>query len=221
MKSGISRHLGFWVVYLFQDTLLHFTWMGPSLPNISQQTQVLMAIETAFITVLPKLVLVYYLLYIGGKKMISETSNKVLAIAELVVVICFSLASFRILFYYYINPVVYGIQVSSQPLFSLRSTLISFLELGFVAGAAIALKSMRTQLKSKEREKNLVKEKLETELKFLRNQMNPHFLMNTLNNIYALARKKSDDTEEVVMKFSELLRFILYEVRRAIYTSHG
>lgn len=35
--------------------------------------------------------------------------------------------------------------------------------------------------------------------------------MNTLNNIYALARKKSEDTAEVVMKLSELLRFILYE----------
>jgi hypothetical protein len=61
------------------------------------------------------------------------------------------------------------------------------------------------QFLGKEREKNLLKEKLETELKFLRNQTNPHFLMNTLNNIYALARKKSDDTAEVVMKLSELL----------------
>ena len=51
----------------------------------------------------------------------------------------------------------------------------------------------------------------ETELKFLRNQTNPHFLFNTLNNIYALARKKSDDTPETVMKLSKLLRFMLYE----------
>jgi two-component system, LytTR family, sensor kinase len=70
-------------------------------------------------------------------------------------------------------------------------------------------------LKSKENEKNLVKEKLETELKFLRNQTNPHFLFNTLNNIYALSLKKSDDTPEVVLKLSKLLNFMLYESRKA------
>jgi sensor histidine kinase YesM len=64
------------------------------------------------------------------------------------------------------------------------------IELGFIAGVAATIKVLRIQNRSKEREKNLVKEKLETELKFLRSQTNPHFLFNTLNNIYALARKK-------------------------------
>jgi len=51
-------------------------------------------------------------------------------------------------------------------------------------------------------------------LKFLKTQTNPHFLFNTLNNIYALARKKSDKTADVVMKLSKLLRFMLYEARK-------
>jgi len=211
MRRTLARHAGFWFVYLFQDTLLHFTWMGPYLAETPQQVQIAMAIKTAVITAAPKLILVYYLLYVGGKKIVNENANKLITILEIILVICFCLAFYRILFYYYINPEIYHIKVKPQSLFTLRSTLISFLELGFVTGIAIALKALRTQLKGKEREKNLMKEKLETELKFLRNQMNPHFLMNTLNNIYALARKKSDDTEEVVMKFSELLRFILYE----------
>ena len=211
MHKRVGLHLIFWFVYLFQDTLLHFTWMGPYLPKVSQNDQVLMAIQTAVIALIPKLILVYYLLYVGGHKIVNEKAGRIWTIIEIILVICLCLALFRILFYYYITPHIYNVKVSHQPLFNLRSTLISFLELGFVAGLAIALKSLRTQLQGKEREKNLLKEKLETELKFLRNQMNPHFLMNTLNNIYALARKKSDDTEEVVMKFSELLRFILYE----------
>src|SRR6185437_9643902 len=87
--------------------------------------------------------------------------------------------------------------------------------LGFAAGAAIVIKQFRLQLAGKEKENRLVREKLETELKFLRNQTNPHFLFNTLNNIYALARKKSDETADVVMKLSKLLRFMLYETRNA------
>jgi sensor histidine kinase YesM len=84
-------------------------------------------------------------------------------------------------------------------------------DIGFVSGVATALKFVAIQMRVKENEKVLIREKLEAELKFLRQQTSPHFLLNTLNNVYALARKKSDDTAEVVMKLSELLRFILYE----------
>lgn len=57
----------------------------------------------------------------------------------------------------------------------------------------------------------LVKLQTETELKYLKSQINPHFLFNTLNTIYALAIKKSDQTPEVVLKLSEILRYLLYE----------
>ena len=67
------------------------------------------------------------------------------------------------------------------------------------------------QIEHLRNEKDLVREKLGTELEFLKNQINPHFLFNTLNNIYSLSRKKSDKAPEIVLKLSKLLRFILYE----------
>ncbi|MCB0631112.1 MAG: histidine kinase [Lewinella sp.] len=54
-------------------------------------------------------------------------------------------------------------------------------------------------------------EKLETEMKFLKSQINPHFLFNALNNVYTLSLIKSEQTPEVVMKLSEMLRYMLYE----------
>jgi len=81
----------------------------------------------------------------------------------------------------------------------------------FSSGFMIAIKSVSNQLEAREREKYLLKAKLESELKFLRNQINPHFLLNTLYNIYALARKGSEETAEVVMRLAELLQFMLYE----------
>jgi sensor histidine kinase YesM len=54
-------------------------------------------------------------------------------------------------------------------------------------------------------------QKLEAELNFLKGQVHPHFLFNTLNNLYALTLKKSDASPEVVLKLSELLSFMLYE----------
>lgn len=51
----------------------------------------------------------------------------------------------------------------------------------------------------------------ETELNFLKNQLNPHFLFNTLNNLYALSLRKSDEAPEAIIKLSTVLRYMLYE----------
>ena len=63
-----------------------------------------------------------------------------------------------------------------------------------------------------EKEKNdLEKQSLTAELSFLRSQINPHFLFNSLNNIYSLAYQKSDDTPTAILKLSEIMRYMLYE----------
>jgi two-component system, LytTR family, sensor kinase len=54
-------------------------------------------------------------------------------------------------------------------------------------------------------------EKQDAELNYLKSQTNPHFLFNTLNNIYSLARDKSDLAPESILRLSKILRFMLYE----------
>lgn len=55
------------------------------------------------------------------------------------------------------------------------------------------------------------KQKLEAELTTLKGQLNPHFLFNSLNNIYSLALIKSDKVPELILKLSDLMRHIIYE----------
>jgi two-component system, LytTR family, sensor kinase len=62
-----------------------------------------------------------------------------------------------------------------------------------------------------QREAILRSEKLDAELLALKSQIHPHFLFNTINNLYALARKKSDNTAPVALKLAHLLRYVLYE----------
>ena len=52
---------------------------------------------------------------------------------------------------------------------------------------------------------------MQSELKFLKSQINPHFFFNTLNNLYALTLKKSDLAPEIVLRLSEMMRYMLYE----------
>lgn len=56
-------------------------------------------------------------------------------------------------------------------------------------------------------------EKLETEMKFLKSQVNPHFLFNALNNIYTLSVLKSEKTPDNLLKLSGMLRYMLYDCR--------
>lgn len=75
----------------------------------------------------------------------------------------------------------------------------------------MSVKLTKNWIKTKRREQLLEKEKLETELKFLKSQLNPHFLFNSINSIFVLIHKNPDMASESLAKFSDLLRYQLYE----------
>ncbi|WP_108804760.1 sensor histidine kinase [Aquimarina sp. Aq107] len=79
----------------------------------------------------------------------------------------------------------------------------------------LAVKAIKTRFEEKHQIEILQKEKATSELKFLKAQIQPHFLFNTLNNLYALTLAKSDLAPKVVLKLSELLDFILYQSDQA------
>lgn len=79
--------------------------------------------------------------------------------------------------------------------------------------AAVALTLLRQWYAAERRGERLQRERLEAELAMLRAQVHPHFLFNTLNNLYALTLKKSDRAPDVVLKLAELLDYMLYESR--------
>ncbi|MEO8773255.1 MAG: histidine kinase [Gelidibacter sp.] len=64
----------------------------------------------------------------------------------------------------------------------------------------------------KQRNEELAKLQLSTELKYLRTQIQPHFFFNTLNNLYALTLIKSDNAPQLVIKISDMMQYVLYEI---------
>ncbi len=85
--------------------------------------------------------------------------------------------------------------------------LSTFLFIGFTTIMKIVSDWVRHQRERKE----LETQTMQSELRFLKSQINPHFLFNTLNNLYALTIKKSDKAPEIVVKLSEMMRYMLYE----------
>lgn len=72
---------------------------------------------------------------------------------------------------------------------------------------------MAGKKKTETRNQSLLLEKRETELLFLKSQMNPHFFFNTLNNIYGLAYRNEKSTPTAILKLSEAMRYIIYETQ--------
>ncbi len=83
----------------------------------------------------------------------------------------------------------------------------SILISGFAMGLGVIEKLKQNEKKQKE----LEKEKLHSELAFLKNQVSPHFFFNTLNNIYSLIGIDGPTAQESVLKLSKLMRYLLYE----------
>ena len=86
-----------------------------------------------------------------------------------------------------------------------------FLPNFFVVGTSTVVKITMDWYKNLRAQQELETQTMQSELRFLRSQVNPHFLFNTLNSLYALTLKKSDKAPEIVLKLSEMMRYMLYE----------
>lgn len=91
--------------------------------------------------------------------------------------------------------------------FLLGNTCMYFL----VAGISVAIKMTGQWYRSESLRKELEKTSTEAQLQNLKSQLNPHFLFNTLNNIYSLIQIDSDKAQEAVHDLSSMLRYVLYE----------
>lgn len=92
-------------------------------------------------------------------------------------------------------------------IFTVRDAITMILVIGLSVALKMSRKWVHTENARREAEKN----RTEAELKNLRNQINPHFLLNTLNNIYALIAFDTDRAQEAVQELSRLLRYVLYD----------
>lgn len=92
-----------------------------------------------------------------------------------------------------------------------RYALLSLFASGFFIVVSSLLKFAIDWFGNERVQRDLERERKEMELQFLKSQLNPHFLFNSLNNIYSLAYQKSDKTADAILKLSEIMRYMIYE----------
>jgi len=81
----------------------------------------------------------------------------------------------------------------------------------FITFFSLGLRVLERNAQIEKRQKDLEKEKLNSELALLKNQISPHFFFNTLNNIYSLISINTADSQKAVLQLSKLMRYLLYE----------
>jgi two-component system, LytTR family, sensor kinase len=210
MNSAVKRHLIIWLAYWIFEAYIGYVWMLVEVPDwnkwdVAWRSALAEGLQIALV----KAPLVYSIFHLLVAPYCQRWGNFWSTMLCIVVFLVYWLLD-RLLLTYYVYPVLLN-EKREIGLFAFAYALNTFMDLLFVMGVAVGMQQYSINRQNQEKEKMLIKEKLETELNFLKAQTNPHFLFNTLNNIYYLARSKAESTPEVVMQLSKLLRFMLYE----------
>jgi len=189
-------HLCFWI--LFFAGWLFFRYQDFSTPALAAKLTLLKVADLAAMVHISNYILVPYLLY----------KKKYFFFGLIYVVLIFSFSIFKM----YLE----GLLMHNSGAFNLSArfkeriydnTIPHFL----LVSTGVAFKLLLDHAKAQKQIGEIAKEKAETELHFLKSQINPHFLFNSINSVYFLIDKKNEDARNALHTFSEMLRYQLYE----------
>lgn len=200
-------HLIFWLAYLSFKVYHEFVWIYPKYPQLLPSSVFFEAI-IAQLTMLPvKMVFSYWLIYA-----LLPSKNKVwIKWIYFILGLTTAVVLYRAVIIHITLPIAYRLIPDKQPMFTLGYISSALIDILLVMGFGATLVLYHQNKVSKEKADELEKEKIASELQFLKQQTNPHFLFNTLNNLYALARKNASQTADAILQLSKLMRFVLYE----------
>ncbi len=154
----------------------------------------------------------YFTLYHIIPKYLLKKNYKAFIIASIYVVLGAAFLEILLTIVIIISPNLFGdYRPRHVPEFKALDIYLRLIGIFIVVFFASSIKLLKHWYVIQRTNQLLEKEKLQAELNFLKSQINPHFLFNTLNNLYSLTLKKSDSSPEVVLKLSEILDYMLYE----------
>lgn len=203
-QNRVISHFIFWIGLVSLFTLLAILNSGTFHSNIANS-----------LALLPSQIAAAYILnYYQIPKLLLKRRYLLFGVSLLSSIYFFS-ALGRLSIIYLAEPFVREdfVQESIQEVLADSAYLFSvyFPTIYVYAFLMLLIKAVKSRFEEKHQIEILQKEKMHNELKFLKAQIQPHFLFNTLNNLYALTLVKSDLAPKVVLKLSEILDFILYQ----------
>lgn len=208
-KNRIYYHFLFWLGYILFYTIFWGSYEGNNYWD--QALQLLFLLPWKMI---PTYITLYFLMprYLYPKRTGLYITFSILLAISMAMVDRFM--NWKYL-YHWFNPEE---EYWKTPLWYFPKVINSILSVYTPVFVAMAIKLQRFYYQKEQINKTLEKEKVETELKFLKAQIHPHFLFNTLNSIYSLSLENSPKTPDAVLGLSKFLDYMLYECNDRLIT---
>ncbi|HVU94750.1 MAG TPA: histidine kinase [Puia sp.] len=200
LKIRWLYHFLYWFLYYSLTIALYSGLHEPIRKGTFATTAIMVAIQAGFFCINTYL-LIPRLLFTR------KYGWYALSLALLLIICPFVIQSFQFLYGFWADPV----RMKTIRWFSMGNWIVEVIICIYAIGLATGVKFAKDTLINQHLQEQREKHYLETELKFLRAQIQPHFFFNTLNNIYSLTLKKSDQAPEIVLKLSDLMSYMLYE----------
>lgn len=198
-RKRIYFHISYWICVVL---LFTFLW-GIRYNNY----WVCFYNELVFLPI--KLGVTYFGLYYLIPQLLLKRKYLRLIVASVLMMVTGGLFQ-RILVYFSFIPLL-GVSDQNAPFFDPTEILNHVINMNAVMIIPFAIKLYGYSLERENRILILSQEKTKAELQFLRSQMQPHFFFNVLNDLYAMALKQSDKTADMILKLSDLMRYVLQE----------
>lgn len=115
---------------------------------------------------------------------------------------------------YNMNPIVLFEDIINKPILYLRDIVLNTIIVGMMGGIATSFMLIHIFVKTQQQFKELQNAKLIAELNNLKYQISPHFLFNTLNNLYVLSKTQSEQVPEFILTLADISRYQLYEIQK-------
>ncbi len=194
------RHSLFWVV-LYLDTFRYIFGLDGEWE--------LVQLRDDFLTLGLDMALVYLNIYVLIPRLaLKDKMPSYLLLTLLSLVIVLIINSFQVEFY---------LEEGDEYPFLWRMYDAGIATAGII-GPAIAIKTSKYFYEQSIKASSLQEEKLQSELTYLKKQINPHFLFNSLNNIYILAKEQSAKTADYILQLSDLMRYQTYDSQKETIT---
>lgn len=204
-QNRILSHVIFWLLAVISSTLV----LGQAYEDYEA------ALMQNLILLPPKILAAYVLIYFQIYRLLFKRKYILFFLTFLIGGYLFSVFG-RVLMVHVFEPLYREGGFRQESLFEIMTDLQKiasryFFYIYMYPMLLVILKLIKDHFATRQNQEILKKEKVVAELKFLKAQIHPHFLFNTLNNLYVLTLQKSDKAPELLIKLSDMLDYMLYQ----------
>ncbi len=205
-RYRILSHLLFWVCYAT------FTLISANSAFDDLQRATVFVASTLPV----RIIATYFAIYVLIPQLLDTKKYLSLSLSFVALAIVFGYLNRWSLHVFYVPMYRPNYDYVEYPLSHFGKALQNVFSVLTVVFAAIIIKLVKRNYVKDQITQDLEKERLDAELKFLKGQIHPHFLFNTLNNLYSITLQDSPRASELVLKLSNLLDYMLYEANGAL-----